>query len=785
MTTQVQTLPVRVEAPPAQSPFDRLARGGGWWTFIFGFGMLIAVTEALNAAAWSDGLEVVRLAVLGGALLGFALSLTRWDGFFTFVYSLLGSVVWISTLFNQLLFHDMTTREGVVALLTLNAEWIRALINGTSGEDNLVFVTQLAVLGWWIGYLAFWSLFRHRRVLVAILPAGAALLVNSYYAQAGMTGYLVLFLGAVLLLAIRIELARNETRWQVTRVRYAPDIALDFLRAGLAFTVVVMAFTWLAPDLRETVTMERVMRPFEGPWQRMEDTWSRMYKSLNYGQSAQLVSSFGKSMSLGGAVNLTDREIFEAQTPERTYWRAAAYDLYTGQGWQNTSPEVEVIEAREPLGEPLFDARTEMTVTVKPLEQGQEVIFAPPQPLRIGVPVSADFVASSTPNAAGVRERSISLLRNRTRMEPDEIYSVVSSRTTASRDRLRTDLQEYPVWLQERYLQVPEGLPERVRQMAAQVAGDLDNPYDQAEAIEAALRTYTYNQQISAPPAGRDGVDWFLFDSREGYCDYYASAFVVMMRSLGVPARMAVGYTPGNEIQNPERDPDPDLRTYRILERNAHAWPEVYFPSYGWVQFEPTASEPLLSRPLPESSEALDEGLVPDAVPPNTMNEELFPPEPLPEVGTPMQAVTPFERWLRSNWGWFATVAGLALAIAAVAAFIRWQRQSLFRDSEVLARLFNLLGLWARRLRIPWRPSQTPLEKAASFNTRLPEAAPAVDTLANLFIAQQYGRQRPAPEKLHTLSNEWEKLLPRLWQRWLVGQVRGPEEAKARTGRKR
>ena len=300
MTTTVNTFPADLRARGGDVALRTARAGavGGLWSWRCS--CCVAVTESLNAAAWSEGLEIVRLAVLGGALLSFMLALTRWDGAFPVVYSILASFVWIATLFTQLLFDNLTLREGAIELFQRNVNWIRALLEGTSGADNLIFVTQLSILGWWIGYLAIWSLFRHQRLLSAVIPGGVALLVNAYYSSASMTGYLVLYAAAVLLLAIRIELARNETRWQLTRVRYAPDITLDFLKAGLAFTALVIILAWAMPDVTQNLTVERMLRPFQGPWQKVEDTWNRMYKSLNYGSSATAVSSFGKSMSFGG-----------------------------------------------------------------------------------------------------------------------------------------------------------------------------------------------------------------------------------------------------------------------------------------------------------------------------------------------------------------------------------------------------------------------------------------------------------------------------------------------------
>ena len=254
-----------------------------------------------------------------------------------------------------------------------------------------------------------------------------------------------------------------------------------------------------------------------------------------------------------------------------------------------------MIEGNQPLREPAVSATQAMTVTVYPLEQNQELIFAPPQPQQVSVPVNADIRLVPNPDDESQPFRAVSLLRSRVRIDPEAGYNVVSAISEASPAALRKDTGPYPAWVTERFLQLPGSVPDRVKGLAAEITANTDSAYDKANAIEKYLRTYKYNQGIAAPPGGQDGVDYFLFDVKEGYCDYYASAMVVMLRSVGVPARFVVGYTPGQLKPTNEQNDEGDQ--YRILERNAHAWPEVYFPSYGWVQFEPTASEPLLAPP--------------------------------------------------------------------------------------------------------------------------------------------------------------------------------------------
>ncbi len=156
-----------------------------------------------------------------------------------------------------------------------------------------------------------------------------------------------------------------------------------------------------------------------------------------------------------------------------------------------------------------------------------------------------------------------------------------------------TPRQNYPEHITARYLQIPETVPQRVFDLAEEVTAGIDNPYDIARAVERYLRGYEYNDQIPGPKPGQDGIDYFLFDEQQGYCNYYASSMAIMLRHLGIPARLSVGYATG------EKQPQTGL--YRLRNNDAHVWVEVYFPEYGWIEFEPTAAEPVLVRPSGES----------------------------------------------------------------------------------------------------------------------------------------------------------------------------------------
>ena len=155
--------------------------------------------------------------------------------------------------------------------------------------------------------------------------------------------------------------------------------------------------------------------------------------------------------------------------------------------------------------------------------------------------------------------------------------------------------ETYPDWIVKRYLALPVEVPARVKELAIQLTATEPTVYDRALSIESYLRTYPYSLDVPRPTLNHDLVDFFLFDLKEGYCDYYASAMVVLARAGGIPARFAIGYASGTYNLNSKR--------FMVSQADAHSWVEIYFPEIGWVPFEPTAALPLLDRSQLASSQ--------------------------------------------------------------------------------------------------------------------------------------------------------------------------------------
>jgi hypothetical protein len=317
-------------------------------------------------------------------------------------------------------------------------------------------------------------------------------------------------------------------------------------------------------------------------------------------------------------------------------------------------------------------------------------------------------------------------------------YQVLSLLPAADESVLAAAGADYPPDVAALYLALPD-VPERVSLLAQEVTQEAATPYDQALALEAFLRQFPYDLEIEAAPPGRDVVDYFLFDAQAGYCDYYASAMVVLARSLGIPARLAVGYATGSY--------DPASRAFIVREADAHSWPELYFPEVGWLRFEPTAAQPQPARVAPSGQ------------------------PPVYAAGDPAQVQASLQTMredeiVRQRLGW---LAGAAVAMLLALAGWVWQRR---RPQPELVALYGRLRRWGRRLGQPARPGDSPGEFGRRLSSQVQAldgaAAEGVQRFVHSFEAAQYSSQpEEAEREARWLWLGVERLLRRVWwRRW-------------------
>ncbi|TMC99830.1 MAG: DUF3488 domain-containing protein [Chloroflexi bacterium] len=279
------------------------------------------------------------------------------------------------------------------------------------------------------------------------------------------------------------------------------------------------------------------------------------------------------SLDLHFRGRLGDAPVMYVRTGAPAYWRGLVFDSYSGGIWTASNHDYVTLQPYIPPRLLPSAPRNNLGTFVQ--------VFRIVRPLP-GVISAAYPIQSLYAPVSSLREDAYGTFRTPDLLRPGQTYSVVSYLPNLSADELRQDPyvfnppDEDPAYLDHSALSV------RAQALAMRVTRDhSSNEFDLVMALTSYLQqNFQYTQQLGHVPAGRDPVDWFLFDVKKGYCEQFATAEVLMLRSLGVPARLATGYSTG--------DYNPVLDQAIVREHDAHAWVEVWFPNHGWVPVDPS-----------------------------------------------------------------------------------------------------------------------------------------------------------------------------------------------------
>ncbi len=761
--------------PPAQRVTTRR-----WIDFLLLSFMLVNLALSLDAAGWSAGLDrltgVTALAVVAGTLV----AISDFGAFFAFVYGAITGAAAILYGLSGLATGAVTGQEAAYQIVERTIIWFNAAFSGQPGADTLVFVLLLAILLWILCFNATWVYFREGRKWQAVLPTGLAMLVNLYYAPVDLKIYFVLYLIAAMLLLLRATLIEREEQWYDEGIYFPFDIGFDVMRDGVIFILLVVLLSWGLPTVLSPDDQD-LINPLEEPWQQAKDEWHRLFSTLDYGDRGVAAPSvvFTASHPLGGARSVTNAPVMDVKSAVNRYYQATVLDTYTSQSWELRNT-VGVDLASQTLPTPKFGARRIITQTVT-MRQVTNVLMGAPMPVAVSAPADARVIPQTmtpeqalTAEAIGVSE--LGLIISHDIIQPGQSYTITSSISFATESQLRDDSTIYTPAITERYLQLPDTVPQRVFDLAEEIAAGHDNPYDIARAVETYLRDYKYNDQIPGPAPEQDAADYFLFEEKQGYCDYYATSMAVMLRHLGIPTRLAQGYATGEY--------NPLSGSYQLLEKDAHTWVEVYFPTYGWIQFEPTASEPVIER-QEKSVIPPEEGGRASAFE-QKQDEEREQNIPEEEKTGPQTAFTGVSRGFLQrvsvNVGLIMVLVGVA-GLIVVAVLVRRLLQAPASSQQVrvrhrytphdfIERLWDRLLWWGERLGVTERPSLTPREQALLFARAIPPISDDVYDLAQLYARDKYSPHPLQQEEMRQAQFTWLKLRSQLVRAWLNRRFR-------------
>lgn len=440
-------------------------------------------------------------------------------------------------------------------------------------------------------------------------------------------------------------------------------------------------------------------------------------------------------------------ELFTVRSPIPAYWRLTALEEFDGRIWSSRG-------TYRPVGEQL------------PKESGDSALtYKVVQDYRIGPLDSFWLPAAYRPGkvdlaGARVNAESLTLLTEKESAEGliYKVQSEIPRYTPADLAQAGGD----PGTDMRPYLELPEDFPSDVRDLARQKTASAAGPYQQAMALQDFLRNnYTYDLENVQPGHSDDHLRYFLFKSKTGYCEQFAGAFAAMARSIGLPARVAVGFTPGAY--------DQALDIFHVTTKEAHAWPEVHINGMGWVAFEPT---PGRFEPNPTNyTGTYNPAANPILATTTTTTSAADPSAPTPTTAKPQKAEEdPFQNESTSSGNgivkWLLQVAAGLLAVTAVLAvppvLKRRRRARRRRTGPARARV---AGAWSEaldRLREAGTApaiTLTPLEFAVGGTRSIAaDVGSPMTRLAGIFTKASYSPGDPSEEEVSQAWAEVETL---------------------------
>jgi hypothetical protein len=576
-----------------------------WWDLpavLLLLAAMFAAASRLEATHWSKTLGIIPSLALLGTLAGLAVGGSRFKSWIAALFCLAYGAYIICWQIGLTLSGSLPWDERLAALSRQAGAVINQMAQHQSVTNSILFILLMAILFWVLTFSAGYILIRHGNAWLAVLPMGLAIFtIHSFDPLISRRAlYLTLFLFFGLVLVARAVYLQNRQKWQARHTALPAHHGIDFIRSGLITGGLIILVGWSVPTISQSIpVIVKATQPMRQTWKAIRARWQNAFDSLA-STGTVYTEYYGPVLSLGRGQILRDTPMFTAKPlvaiplGARIYWHAMAYNLYEDGQWTN-----------EPFTNQAFDANSPLFLTeYLGRWQGDFVItstlnlttlYSPAQPI--------SMLTKSRVKLANNPDGTVDIagFEAEPPMRPGKAYTAQASIADTTVKLLRAGGVNYPQWVLDRYLQVPNSLTRRTAQLAKDITEGIDNPYDRAIAITNYLReSIVYEETVPNPPPGRDPIDWFLFDYKKGFCNYYATAEVMMLRSVGIPARLEAGYAQGELRQD---------GSYLVRQRDAHAWPEVYFPNVGWVEFEPTASQPEIIRFSGENSSttAIDE----------------------------------------------------------------------------------------------------------------------------------------------------------------------------------
>ena len=605
--------------------------------------------------------------------------------------------------------------------------WWRRILAGEPANDQILYIVVLALISYVVVMLNTWLIFRQQQPWLSVVLSAIPLFVNYTFAgQQKNETALVFFVAMGMLSILFHHITVSDAIWRATRVDRPVTAPLQTLWHALLIIVPTIIIANAIPLPTPNETALRIWSALRSPVSTVRSGFDQAFGS----GATNVAGGFSKSgMQVGGGRNQTELEVLRYQSTMPEYLRAMVFDRYTGQGWLLTNDR---ISESLPLGTTIVNSNNarqlvNSTITLS-RDRSDDLLIA------LGDPIAynRDATVYALPDL-GIGSTGVLYLTSDIPLLASSTYTQTSYISRVYDSELRT-AGTAMASIRTYYTGLPETVPARVGEITRQIVAESNatTDYDVAMAIQQYLRTLRYDEQRPRPPTSGDWVDYFLFESKIGYCDDFATAMTVMLRTQGIPARYVQGYTGG--------DRDPARGDYVVRESMAHSWVEVFFDGYGWQRFEPTPAgyTRVVDRRAPADADT-DITLVPTMTrPDDLLNQsnldndlERFEP-PDDTAGGAAQTTVEIP--------WPTIITLLVVGGLIYAGWFGWQRMPIMQRARWF---YHILIQLYQSVVFNVSSSTTPLELAQITANELPAISLDVDAFCQAYNHAFYANRQP------------------------------------------
>lgn len=733
----------------------------GWLSLGLLAVMALALAWSVQGAAWLEQMDYLVPLGIWAVVVGGLLGMLRT----TIVATIpAGAVAGAALLVWMIGGEYYAAFDEVTRLLALRSDlidWTAIVLRTGYPPQMSPYALGLGALLWSTAFTATYVVFRYHRVLDAILLMAMAIIANISATLTDLFGYLLLFVIASLLLWLRSSLVTRQDGWQRRRVNETLEVPPAIMRSGIIVAGLSVTLAWTLTSVAVAAPLTGAWRNLDGVWTDLRDQVEGVFGGLTNPAARISGNTFGSSFVVEGDWVSNEAEVLRLSAERPLYLRTTTYDQYNGRGWSRRDGPRRGVAA----GDPLFtvatserptveEAHRPELITIEMLQSFGRHLFTGGAPLEIYAP-SVIYEPNALPLLGGLESPNA--------LGSGESYQALVLVSEATEADLAAAGTDYPTAVRDLYLDAT-GITDRVADLAADIVEEAgaDNPYEQAKALARYFQgsDFTYSTTGPEVPRGADLVDTFLFgdEARSGYCQYYASAMVLMARSVGLPARLAVGFAPGESAGD---------NLWLVRESNAHSWAEIYFPGHGWQIFEATKTI------NPRFTRATGDPAAPRR-PPGTGVDPFLEIELPPDFyrgGTPIASPDPVEGAIDpanpqpvtdatdGNRLGNALLMGVILLLGV--AFVWWQMRRNRRRWSLLPageRAWRHLAAAAERAGIGPRPAETIYEYAGWLEDQLPEHGEPIRQVADGKVWQSYSGRKLSYGASQRLDRAWASL---------------------------